>query len=339
MVIVRPEAPRGEGESVVAPGEVFVAFNPGTCAVQKVWRGGMNFRGKVWDFSQDNCAPANAAVMYAQAVSTLVSLPDSPGATGGWTLNGLDGPSEPGADQGWVFTRPDSSLISPEFDAAGWQRVMVAFDETQRNGPFRVDVSDDGGTTWVAKSFFSTTHGSSDEDWQFDFKLVERPGPRMRVRWTLGPHAADKRIRRVHVFGDRLPWRIAEGTRIVTPTPIWRGYERHDGSAAGPVCTLMFDLRLNDGRAVSVRQSIGSAADNPSAVVEEFQVTGLPAQSTLRLDLPELAAGEVGGNATRTVRRPGATETALGADASVSVLADEHGSAAFTITTSRKEHP
>lgn len=329
MVIVRPDASRGTGGS---EGELFVAFNPGTCGVQKVWRGGMLFRGKVWDFSQDNCASADGARVYSEAASTLVELGDSAGERGGWVLHGLSGPGKAGTEEGWLFARSDSSLTSPEFDAAGWRRVLIAFDETQRNGPFRVDVSSDGGATWDAQSFSSTTHGSSDEDWQFDFKLIEHPTARTRIRWTLGPGAADKRIRRVRVFGDTVPWKVIDGERTLEVTPVWRGYERHDGSTDGPACTLMFDLLLPDGRAVHVRQDIGSSGTG--SVVEKYRATGLPARSTLVLALPTLVPG-----AARTVYRPDMTGPPLGSAAVVEISAGAAGSALFTVTTSRQEHP
>lgn len=54
MVFIRPAA------------NLWVAFNPATCTIDKIWRGGMKFRGKVWDFSQDNCAPSDDALVWAE---------------------------------------------------------------------------------------------------------------------------------------------------------------------------------------------------------------------------------------------------------------------------------
>lgn len=313
--------------------DLYIAFNPGTCGIQKIWRGGMIYRGKVWDFSQDNCAVAKDSTLYAQAVSTLAGLPDALSMPPGWSQQALTGPSRTGADEGWRFTQSDSSLTSPEFDASGWQRVFVSFDETQRNGPFRVDISSDGGASWSAQSFHSTTHGSSDTDWQFNFKLIEHPTANMRIRWTLGPNAADKRVRRVRIFGDRAPWSISDGGHALTPAPVWRGYERHDGASAdGPVCTLMYDLRLSDGKAAQVRHTISSPA--PGLVAEEFRVTGLPPGGKLTLDLPAIGEG-----ARRALSRPGEAERALEGALALQSTADAQGSASFTITTSPKEHP
>lgn len=271
MVIIR--APESDS---------WVAFNPGTCGVQKVWRGGMDFRGKVWDFSQDNCRAAPGAVVLAEADSTLAALGDGPEPGAGWTVHDAE-PLHAERAEGWRFVGDGGGIKSPVFDAAGWERVFIAFDERSRSGPLRVEVSNDAGATWTAQSFVSTVHGTSDTDWQFNFKLVDRPSTQMRVVLMPEPGAFGKQVRRLRVFGDRPAWTGASGDDPdagAPVRPVWRGYERPrvSGPVDAVVCRLMYDLEIA-GQTVHVRESIGFAG----GVHHRYELTGGAPGLRLRL--------------------------------------------------------
>ena len=124
MVIIAP-----------APGW-WMAFNPETCAIHKVWQGKMDFKGKVWDFSQDN-SRSEGAVFYASP-SEIMRLPDDGGLPVGWTSQGV-APKK----GSWEFDVRGGTLTGPAIDGSGWQRVFVAFDEQGRKGHLRVNIADD----------------------------------------------------------------------------------------------------------------------------------------------------------------------------------------------------
>jgi hypothetical protein len=272
--------------------ELWVAFNPATCAVQKVWSGGIRLRGKVYDFSQDNSTAAPGAAILAENTGVLLSLPDQGGAEAGagWSLTGIT----PLVDrEGWRVAPAggDAVLVSPVVDTFPYERVVLAFDETGRPSPFRIDVSTDGGATWGAQSFTSTVNAHSDTDWQFTFKTIDRPAERLRLRLSLPEGASPKNLRRVRLTGDRNPWRIVIEEGLCAAVPRWKGYSRPAEASAGvgaPICTLRYDLALPDGRSVAIAHAV--ASPSPGVLEETIIATDLPVPSTVELDLP--AAGD-----------------------------------------------
>src|SRR5688500_19227121 len=74
----------------------WMAFNPETCAMHKVWRGKMDYRGKVWDFSQEN-SRADGRI-YFGSPSEIWRLPNGGQIPAGWKADGVV--SQPG---GWLF--------------------------------------------------------------------------------------------------------------------------------------------------------------------------------------------------------------------------------------------
>ena len=83
----------------------FLAVNPHTCWTYKAWRGPVELRGKVWDFSQDN-ARARGDVLCA-APTTILALEPGPDASGGWTFDRVAW-----ADDAWVFEGAGASQHS-----------------------------------------------------------------------------------------------------------------------------------------------------------------------------------------------------------------------------------
>lgn len=259
-------------------GGLWLAFNPETCAVYKAWRGGVDFRGKVWDFSQDNSRATGSVLL--QAPSEILRLPDDQPLPAAWTSRGVrhvgGGPDDTLGAR-WAFEESGAALESPAFDLRGWQRVFIAFDELSRRGPIRVEFSRDAGATWDAQWFLSCTHVSSDDEWQWNFKRVVESGERTRVRFVQEDAAFRKQVRGVRVFGDRPAWHALSGCEDSPGhSPIaarWRGYEI---GAADGWPTLMYDLVLPDGATASVRHEIRMEA-RPSADVisERIVVEGL----------------------------------------------------------------
>jgi hypothetical protein len=190
----------------------------------------------------------------------------------------------------WVFEGDEASITSSRIDLAGFQRVFIAFDETSRAGPFRVEVSDDDGKTWAAQSFDSTTSGYNDADWQWNFKQIVTPKDWINLRITQREGKFHKTLRHLRLFGDRAVWSIKVGDAITRVKPAWRGYTL-DPTSQG--CALRFAFRLPDSREVTVSQEI-EMAQLPGAgavtLAERFEITGLPEGTSLLLDLPYPAA-------------------------------------------------
>lgn len=270
MVIIRPAA------------DLWVAFNPATCTIDKIWRGGMKFRGKVWDFSQDNCAPSDDAVVWAERDRTLARLPDDGRVPAGWTLQGI----EPLAEGGWRFAEPGASIISPPVDACG---AMIAFDETGRASPLRVEVSLDDGATWAARSFLSTMHGTSDTEWQFNFREITTCVDPMRVRLTVADGRAEKRVRNLRLTqsGPSASTRQLLERNHTHSNPTWRGYERT--SASPDVVVLLYDIGKP---AVRVRHGIRSESDASGLhLIEAIELPSLPSHQEVVLWAPTASSG------------------------------------------------
>lgn len=240
--------------------EWWMAFNPETGAMHKVWRGSMDFRGKVWDFSQDN-SRATGRVYFASP-STLWQLPDDGKLPEGWAAQGVAF-----ANGGWSFS-PNAFLTSPPVDGSGWHRVFVAFDETNRKGRFRVTVGNgEDSPQW----FESATSVGSDTDWQWNFKRIEQPSKGMVVK-VESPVA--KRLRALRVYGDRPSWFDSNGRELAVQ---WDGYE-----VVGKTKAVILRVRLKfpNGRIVTVSHRPEVI---PNGWTEMWQVSGLPKGESIQL--------------------------------------------------------
>ena len=217
----------------------WMAFNPETGAMHKIWQGKLDFRGKVWDFSQDN-SRAEGRVFLASP-NEIWRMPDTPPMPADWVAEGV----VPGKE-GWRFTSLDSSLTSPAIDASGWQRVFLAFDETSRKGRFHVEVFD-AFDRRAPQWFESATHVESEEGWQWNFKRIERPSAAMRVKVTT--KVAGKQLRALRLYGDRPSWFDSSGKQLEVR---WAGYDLAGRTQAA---VLRYRLVLPGGEVVEVRQS------------------------------------------------------------------------------------
>ena len=235
--------------------DMWMAFNPETCAMHKVWQGKMDFRGKVWDFSQDN-SRAQGKIFLASP-SELTALTD--GNLGPWKSDGVTSESD-----GWTFQSTSSKLQSPYLDASGWQRVFVAFDETGKKGRFRIDILDRSGQK-APQWFESTTSVDSETNWQWNFKRIERPSKGMSV--TVTSNVAGKRLRRLRLYGDRPSWFDSKGNALDV---IWDGYELLNKTQA---LLIHYRVKLKEGGQFKVTHRPEWTAKGWR---EDLEVSGLP---------------------------------------------------------------
>jgi hypothetical protein len=217
--------------------DLWYVFNPETCSPFKVWEGKMDFRGKVWDFSQDNSRAAGRVLAYAP--TEILTLVD--GSLDDWTASGVTW------DKAWKFSGDGAALTSPPFDLSVWQRVFVAFDEQSRRGRMRVEVSGDGGRTWMSEHFYSALSVTNDTDWQWNFRQLLTKSSSARLRFVQEKGAFLKTLRNVRVFGDQPCWLDREGRALKV---VWRGYEIREETKS---VSLLYDLVTERGRTVSVR--------------------------------------------------------------------------------------
>lgn len=221
---------------IIAPApDTWMAFNPETCALHKVWQGKMDFRGKVWDFSQNN-SRAEGRVLFA-APSEIARLTDGD-LPSGWKTESVTSEKD-----GWTFTSRNSRMTSPPIDAGGWQRVFAAFDETGRKGRFRVDIKDLTGEQ-APQWFESATSVDSESNWQWNFKRIERPSRSMEV--TVTSLVDGKRLRNLRLYGDRPSWLDDQGNAL----PVrWGGFGLKGQTKS---VDLDYTLTLKSGQAVRV---------------------------------------------------------------------------------------
>ncbi|MBC8064763.1 MAG: hypothetical protein H7Y17_08035 [Chlorobia bacterium] len=246
----------------------WMAFNPETGAMHKVWRGKMDFRGKVWDFSQNN-SRADGQVFHSSP-SEIARLSDTATANSGWLAKGatLDKSS-------WLFSAADSTITSPSIDAGGWHRVFVAFDESGKKGRFHVSVSGK-----VPQWFESATSVGGETDWQWNFKRVERPSKDMVV--TITGNAPGKKLRNLRLYGDKPSWFDAKGNELGV---VWDGYELISRTKA---VDINFRLRLTSGKTVTVQHRPDTT---PTGWRETIQIKGLPKGEKLVLRREGLSRG------------------------------------------------
>lgn len=244
---------------ILAPApDWWMAFNPETGAMHKVWRGKMDFRGKVWDFSQDNSRASGR--VYLASPSDLWRLADDGKLPAGWSAQGVTF-----QNGGWAFA-PGAALTSPAVDANGWHRTFVAFDETSKKGRFRVTISGEE-PQW----FESALSVGSDNDWQWNFKRIERPSAKMTVKIE-SPVA--KKLRGLRIYGDRPSWFDGNGREL---TVFWDGYELVGQTRAAKI---HLRLRWPSGRITNV---VHEADLTTEGWQESWTLGGIPKGETVTL--------------------------------------------------------
>lgn len=176
---------------------VWVAFNPRTASIMKVWDGELDRRGKVFDFSQENSRAKGEII--AAAPDELVRLPDGPAAPPGWVIDNASW-----KDGGWRLGAAGASVTSPVIDTRGMQDVYVAFDETSRKARLNIAVLTERGEP-TGEQFQSATHVNSETDWQWNYKRIEVEG-KARIKAFQTAESDDKSVRGLRVFADPVGW-------------------------------------------------------------------------------------------------------------------------------------
>ena len=120
--------------------DLWIAFNPANAAIERAWSGDIDYRGKVWDFSQDNSTTRGTT--YLAASGTVLQAPSPASMTDAWTARDVIE-----FDGVWRFMATDATLTLPVVDLSGTRDVMLSFDEWSRGGSFRVEVS----VEWTAQ--------------------------------------------------------------------------------------------------------------------------------------------------------------------------------------------
>ncbi|MCA9290081.1 MAG: hypothetical protein KDA25_03070, partial [Phycisphaerales bacterium] len=219
--------------------DLWIAFNPANAAIERAWSGDIDYRGKVWDFSQDN--PMTRGTTYLAASGTVLQAPSPASMTDAWTARDVIE-----FDGVWRFMATDATLTLPVVDLSGTRDVMLSFDEWSRGGSFRVDVSDDGGATWAAQTFDSTRHGHNDTEWQWNMKRIATNSARTRIRFVQTDAAHEKSLRNIRLRGSADRWTVDRHGTTSRVDIDWRGYDRIRDERV----TFRFDLRL-DGAVVA----------------------------------------------------------------------------------------
>lgn len=191
-----------------APGRespLWMVFHPETGAPRKVWRGQVDLRGKVYDFSQQN-SRAEGKVLYA-APDELLTLPTGGNPGPGWRAEGAT------YDAGWRFPTSTSRLVSPEISNASWQRTYIAFDEYGDQGRLEIQLLDARGK--VVEWFQSSNTVLGPNVWQWNYKQIQTHASPFRI--SAGPAAGskDKRFRNLRVFGDFPAWFVGDNPAAV----------------------------------------------------------------------------------------------------------------------------
>jgi hypothetical protein len=240
----------------------WAAFNPRTASFDAIWRGEVDWRGKVYDFSQETSRPKGE--ILRDRTQPLATIPDAtiePGQTIAMRCGGRGtGEAANAAD----------AADSPTTARPQWHSLLLAFDEQGRTPVVVRAVERDGAER---ARFESCTHVSSDTEWQWNFKSLRGPALPMAVEWT-NPGTTPKPVRNLRIEGEEIAWTDAEG-RALTVT--WRGYDR-----APDAITLRFDLAAPGAAPVPVTQRV--RADGRGLRIE---TAGLPADSGWKTTLSD----------------------------------------------------
>lgn len=200
----------------------WAAFNPRTAGIDVMWRGDVDWRGKVFDFSQDSSRPRGTIIVDRTA---------------------------PIASHDGMTLAPGESLTLPipENGASAWHALLVAFDEQVRQ-PVEVRVVDRDGSERLR--FESSTSVSSEREWQWNFKSVRGPALPATLAFT-NRGTSPKPLRNIRIEGERAAWTDRAGTPLEVT---WRGYSPQ---ADGVI--LRFDLRAADGTTAAIEQRVVAA--------------------------------------------------------------------------------
>jgi hypothetical protein len=199
---------------------VWCAFNPRTASYDVVWRGDVEWRGKVHDFSQDTSRPRGEILRdRTQPVATAPDAVLQPGQT--------------------ITMRTASGARMPL-----WHALLIAFDEQGRT-PVTVRAVESDGRERL--HFQSCTHVTSDLEWQWNFKIMNGHARPASIEWT-NTGTSPKPLRAMRLEGEEVTWIDGGGYAL---TVNWKGYELTPDAVL-----LRFDLVSKDGTRVEASQRV-----------------------------------------------------------------------------------
>ncbi len=250
--------------------DLWVAYNPANGTLHKVWSGGIQFRGKVYDFGQQNSVTSGTAY-HLQKNAFLLSATNEAVLPAGWTTPGITTGSS------WTLsTAAGTMFVSPAVDLRQHDQVTLAYHTPAANNRLLVDVSTDNGATWTAQQWMSVDGAVSDGHQ----KRIEVTGESVKVRFRRNAMGAAATLADVTLFGDYRAWSVQAGGNPVAAKVDWRGY-RLIGHTGGIV--IRYDVVLPDGARIGVEEQPEALAG--VKLQRRFTITGAPADTRLSLEL------------------------------------------------------
>lgn len=251
--------------------DLWVAYNPANGTLHKVWSGGIQFRGKVYDFGQQNSVTSGTSY-HTLKKAALLSATNESIIPAGWSATGIT----TGASAWTISTTAGSTLASPTVDLRQHDNVILAYQTPGGNNRLLVDVSNDNGATWTAQQWMSIDGPAADGNQ----KLIEVNGQAVKVRFRRNSTGSTATLGDVTLFGDYRAWTLQTGGSPVAIKVDWRGYKlihHTDG------ISIRYDMVLPDGSRVGVEERPEAM---PGAKLQrKFTITGLPANSRLSLEI------------------------------------------------------
>lgn len=251
--------------------DLWVAYNPANGTLHKVWGGGIQFRGKVYDFGQQKSA-TTGTTYHLQNKAFLLSATSEASIPAGWTATGIS----PGPSSWSLSAAAGTMLVSPAVDLRQHDHVVLAYQTPGANNRLLVDVSADNGATWTAQQWMSVDGPAADGHQ----KLIEVNGQAVKVRFRRNATGATATLADVTLFGDYRAWSARSGGNPVTAKVDWRGYRLIDHTAG---IAIRYDVMLPGGERIGVEER--PEAMPGVKLQRQFTVTSLPAGTRLSLEL------------------------------------------------------
>jgi hypothetical protein len=250
--------------------DLWAAYNPANGTLHKVWSGGMEFRGKVYDFGQKNSVTQGTTYHLLEKALPLAETNET-SIPAGWSASGVS----TGASA-WTFSASTSVLSSPAVNLTRHNNAVLAYLTPGGNNRLLVDVSTDNGVTWTAQQWTSMDTPGDDGHQ----KLLAVSGEAVRVRFRRNASGNTATLADVTLAGDYQAWSLLHGGQTIYPSVDWRGY-RLIGHTAGIV--IRYDLVLPGGGRIAVEESPEAMAG--AKLSRQFTIQGLPEGARLSLEL------------------------------------------------------
>lgn len=178
----------------------------------RVWSGGIQFRGKVWDFSQRNSLTQGTKYHLLEKAFVL-SATNETAIPAGWTSSGVTTGSQ------WSFSNSSAWLASPRLDLTRYRNVMLSYFTPGSGKVLKVQVSTNDGATWTAQEWNSLTSPPQDGNQ----KQIAVTGTQVRFRFIPTGMPATG-LQDVNLIGDCQAWTAKQGPNPLAMQIDWRGY-------------------------------------------------------------------------------------------------------------------